>query len=98
MTSVSQLRKELRQLKQQVTPKPKRDIVVIFSFGPDDEPHGKYGYRKVHMNTGEVEACTEEEELEMMKEYYDNLDVKFKKKVSFEQFCKQNECTCGQHK
>jgi len=64
MPSIAVLKRKVEKIEQKSARKHPVDLVVIFSFGPDDEPHGKYGYRKVHMNTGEVEACTEEEELE----------------------------------
>ena len=58
--------RRVKKVEERFLPKVKEDLVVVWSFGSEDEPHGKYGYRKVHMYTGEKEACTEEEELEFL--------------------------------
>ena len=54
--------RRLRKIEEKLSLNQKEDVVIVWSFGPDDEPHGKYGYRKFHLYTGLNEACTEEEE------------------------------------
>jgi len=104
MTSVVTLEKQVESIKKQIMPKHNADIVVVFSFGPNSEPHGEYGYRKLHLfreywiNGQQCEAPSTEEEIQYMRDYYDNhLLPETRKKLSFEQFVKQHECKCGKH-
>jgi len=100
MATVQVLKKKVEKLEQMLAPKLPDDIVMIFSWGLSEEPHGKYGYRKRHMLTGEVEPIEEKEELEMMREFYDTqVSAELKKRVwpTFEKFLKCHECKCGRH-
>lgn len=94
------IRKRVRKLEERIIPKPKEDLILVWSSGPKDEPHGKYGYRKYHILTGEVEACTEDEEIELLREAYYRIPPKVKKRVnywsSFEKFKEQHICNCEQ--
>jgi len=83
-------------------PKPPTDIVIMFSFGPHDEPHGLYGHRKRNMNTGEMEAVSLEDELRMLREYYEHSVPKHCKERSghfntFEKFLEYHRCNCPLH-
>jgi hypothetical protein len=100
MTTVAQLQRRVKRLEQTLTPKPPDDIVVIFSFGPDEESHGKYGHRKRHMLTGEVEPVDEEDEIGMLRDYYETQIPRHCKKAdgvypTFEFFLRSHECKCG---
>ena len=96
------LRKRIKKIEERITPKPKEDLILVWSFGSPDEPHGKYGYRKYHMNIEETEACTEEEEIEFLREAYLRIPRSARKRVkywsSFEKFKEQHRCYCeGAH-
>ncbi len=94
--------KRIERIEDEIVPKPKDDLVMVWSFGPDDEPHGKYGYRKLHLHTGEIESCTEEEELELLREAYDAIPLEARKRTrcwsSFENFLEYRRCKCPAHK
>ena len=71
MTSLTQLQKRVKRLERILAPKPPEDVVVVLSFDPDEEPHGKYGHRKMHMLTGEVEQVDEQDEIDMLRGHYE---------------------------
>jgi hypothetical protein len=91
----------LRRIEEKLAPNQEKDIVIVWSFGPEDEPHGKYGYRKLHVYTGLKEACTEEEELRYLKQAYDDIPLESRKNVaywsSFEDYLKHQRCKCPMH-
>ena len=74
--------RRLRRI-EELAPNQENDIVVVWSFGPEDEPHGKYGYRKLHLYTGLKEACTEEEELRYIKQAYEDIPLESRKSVAY---------------
>ena len=88
------IKKRIRKLEERIIPRPEDDLVLVWSSGPKDEPHGKYGYRKYHIKTGEVEACTEDEEIELLRQAYYRIPPKVRKRVnywaSFEKFKEQH--------
>jgi len=94
--------RRLRRIEEKLAPNQENDIVVVWSFGPEDEPHGKYGYRKLHVYTGLKEACTEEEELRYIKQAYEDIPLESRKSVaywsSFEAFLKHQKCKCPVHR
>ena len=94
--------KRIRKIEERFLPKGKEDLVVVWSFGSSDEPHGKYGYRKFHIYTGEKEACTEEEELEFLREAYESIPLKVRKRTqywsSFQNFLAYHRCKCPVHR
>lgn len=100
--NVRAIAKRIEKIEEKVAPKPKADLVVVWCFGSDDEPHGKYGYRKLHVHTGEKEACTEEEELELLREAYESIPVEARKRArywsSFKNFLEHRRCKCPVHK
>ena len=93
--------RRIRRIEAELLLNQKEDVVIVWSFGPDDEPHGKYGYRKLHVYTGLKEACTEEEELRYLKQAYDDVPIQVRKNVaywtSFEVFLKHQRCKCPTH-
>ena len=97
MTSQAAIQKEIEEIKQRFIPP--KDIVMIFSFGPDDASHGKYGHRKFHIFTGETEPVDEATELEMLRKSYDELPEHCHKEghvwSTFEKYLKSRECKCG---
>lgn len=101
MTSAVTIKRQVEKIKERIMPEHKQDIVVVFSFGPDIEPHGKYGHRKIHIfpeyyvNGQPFEAPSVEEEIRYLREYYDNLEEWNRKEMTFEEFVKQRECKCG---
>jgi len=54
MVATTQLQRRVRRHEQILVPQPPKDIVMVISFGPDEEPHGRHGHRKVHWSTGEA--------------------------------------------
>ena len=86
--------RRIKKIEDIIVPQPREDLVVVWSFGSEDEPHGKYGYRKYHNKTGEVEACTEDEEIELLRQAYYRIPPKVRKRVnywaSFEKFKEQH--------
>jgi len=99
MTTVQVVKREVKQLKRSLLPK--KDIVWIITFGPNDEPHGKYGYRKHHMFTGEIEAVPEDEERLSLKRSFKKLPNHCSNPnhmwSTFEKYLKSHECKCGKH-
>jgi hypothetical protein len=93
--------RRIRKIEDMIVLKPREDLVVVWSFGSDDEPHGKYGYRKFHVYTGLKEACTEEEEQEFLLEAYERIPLKARKNVkywsSFQNFLEYHRCKCPLH-
>jgi len=94
--------RRVRKVEERFLPKVKEDLVVVWSFGSSDEPHGKYGYRKLHIYTGLKEACTEEEELEFLREAYESIPPKVRKRTqywsSFQNFLAYHRCKCPVHR
>jgi hypothetical protein len=94
--------RRLRKIEEKLSLNQKDDVVIVWSFGPDDEPHGKYGYRKFHVYTGLKEACTEEEEFKLLREAYDNVPLEARKNVpywsSFQKFLEHQRCKCPVHR
>ena len=94
--------RRVRKVEERFLPKVKEDLVVVWSFGSSDEPHGKYGYRKLHIHTGEKEACTEEEELEFLREAYESIPFNVRKRTqywsSFQNFLAYHRCKCPVHR
>jgi hypothetical protein len=94
--------KRIRKVEERFLPKVKEDLVVVWSFGSSDEPHGKYGYRKIHIYTGEKEACTEEEEFEFLREAYESIPLQVRKRTqywsSFQNFLAYRRCKCAVHR
>jgi hypothetical protein len=94
--------RRLRRIEEKLAPNQEKDIVIVWSFGSDDEPHGKYGYRKFHIYTGLKEACTEEEEFEFLREAYDKVPLEARKNVpywsSFQKFLEHQRCKCPVHR
>ena len=89
-------------IEEKIVSIPKDDLLLVWGFGPKDECHGRYGYRKYHMHTGEIEACTEEEENEYLRKAYSRIPPKVRNQVkywsSFEKFKEQYTCYCeGAH-
>jgi len=106
MTSLVTIKKEVDKIKEKVALKHRDDLVIIFSFGPDDEPHGKYGFRKLHVfeehqQNGKYEACSEEDELRMMRERYADMADEVKKNTPYwstwEKFLEYHRCKCPLH-
>ena len=100
MAALTQLQKRVKRLEYAFAPKPPSDIVMVVSFGPDEEPHGRYGHRKVHVFTGELEPVDEQDEIEILRDYYEmHVPSHFKKTdsvyLTFEVFLKSQECKCG---
>ena len=94
--------RRLRKIEEKLSLGQKEDVVIVWSFGPDDEPHGKYGYRKFHIYTGLKEACTEEEEFEFLREAYEDVPLEARKRVkywsSFQNFLEHQRCKCPLHR
>jgi len=94
--------RRLRRIEEKLSPNQKEDVVIVWSFGPEDEPHGKYGYRKFHIYTGLKEACTEEEEFEFLKEAYERVPLGARKNVkywsNFQKFIEHQRCKCPLHR
>ena len=94
--------RRIRRIEAELSLNQKEGVVIIWSFGPDDEPHGKYGYRKFHVYTGLKEACTEEEEFKLLREEYDNVPLEARKNVpywsSFQKFLEHQRCKCPVHR
>jgi len=92
----------IRKIEEKLSLDQREDVVVVWSFGPDDEPHGKFGYRKFHVYTGLKEACTEEEEFEFLREAYENVPPQARKNIeywaSFERFLEHQRCKCPVHR
>lgn len=97
LTSQAAIQREIEEIKQRFIPP--KDIWIIFSFGPIDSSHGKYGHRKLNVFTGETEPVDEATEIEMLRDYYGNLPKHCKVKChmweTFEKFLKTRECKCG---
>lgn len=95
------LRKRIKKLEDIIAPKPEDDRILVGNCGPSDEPHGKYGYRKYHIDTGEVEACTEEEESEFLRATYLSVPRKIRKRFpgwsNFKRFKEGHRCKCNLH-
>lgn len=94
--------RRLRKVEEKLSLEQREDIVIIWSFGSENEPHGKYGYRKFHIYTGLKEACTEEEEFKLMREAYEDVPLKARKRVkywsSFQNFVEHQRCKCPIHR
>jgi hypothetical protein len=94
--------RRVKKVEERFSPKVKDDLVVVWSFGSSDEPHGKYGYRKVHLYTGLKEACTEEEEFEFLREAYESIPLQVRKRTqywsSFQNFLAYRRCKCPVHR
>ena len=94
--------RRIKKIEDIIVPQPKEDLVVVWSFGSEDEPHGKYGYRKFHIYSGFKEPCTEEEEHEFLLEAYERIPLKARKNVvywsSFEKFLEHHRCKCPIHR
>lgn len=71
MTTQIQIKREVDQVKQAVNPKPPKDIWLAWHFGSDDEPHGKYGFRRIGMSTGEMQPVAEIDEIAELKRWYE---------------------------
>jgi hypothetical protein len=121
MNSVVTVKKQVEEIKQRIMPKPRRDKVIAISsvFGSDDGPHGPYRNRKWHMMYDGVspepisyfEACTKDEEIAILKDYYENDIPKHAKRqhegfagcwepyswATFEDFLENSRCKCGKH-
>lgn len=102
MSSTKLLLKKVKMLERVLTPKPPRDIVIMFTFGRDDEPHGKYGHRLRNMLTGECEPVELAVEIEQLRDYYETKVPQHAKRqhdgyswATFTDFLKSNECKCG---
>ena len=95
------IRKRIEKIEEKVSSKPEEDIVLVLSFGSSDELHGKYGYRKFHIYSQEREACSEEEELEYLREAYDRIPLETRNRVEywscFEKFQEYSRCKCSLH-
>lgn len=91
----------IKKIEEKYSLNQKQDVVVVWSFGPDDEPHGKFGYRKLHVYTGVKEACTEEEEFNLLREAYEKVPLEARKNIeywaSFESFLEHQRCKCPIH-
>ena len=94
--------RRLRKIEAKLSSEQKEDVVIVWSFGPEDEPHGKYGYRKLHVYTGLKEACTEEEEFKLLREAYEDVPLEARKRVkywsSFQKFLEHQRCKCPLHR
>jgi hypothetical protein len=94
--------RRLRRIEAKFSPGQEEDIVIVWSFGPENEPHGKYGYRKFHLYTGLKEACTEEEEFEFLMEAWEKIPLKARKNIeywqSFQKFLEHQRCNCPVHR
>ena len=102
MSGLVTVKKTVEDIKQRIMPKPLIDHVIIGSWGSTDSPHGVYGGNRLHLNTGLIEACSVEFELEEMKEYYEQEVPKFCKVKghvfgTFESFSEYYRCKCGKH-
>lgn len=69
--TTKQIKKRVEKLEQVYAPRPPADHQWIRCFGADDEPHGKYRYRISHLMTGKMEPLAEEQELALMKDFYE---------------------------
>jgi hypothetical protein len=101
--SLSKLETRVKKAEQQTHVR-RKDLWIAFSFGPDDEPHGKYGYRRIQFGTGKKEAVEEEEEVKQLRDYYDKFLPKHAKMqhegyswATFEDYLKVHECKCLFH-
>ena len=93
--------RRIRKIEDVIVPQAREDLVLVWSFGSEEEPHGKFGYRKFHVYTGFKEACTEEEEHEFLYEAYERIPLKARKNVeywsSFQKFLEHHRCNCPIH-
>ncbi len=97
--------------------RPGRTLHWIWAFPMDNHhSHGKYGYQKVIVSLDtykpyDYEAIPEEEELRLMKEYYDTQLPEHSKRdfpashgiaayswKTFKDYVKSHRCRCGYHK
>jgi hypothetical protein len=92
----------IKKIEEKFSLDQREDVVVVWSFGPDDEPHGKFGYRKFHIYTGLKEACTEEEEIQLLREAYEKIPPEARDNIeywtSFESFLEHQRCECPIHR
>jgi len=84
----------LRKLKtlEKVFSVKKEPIDIIMWMG---EPHGgKYGYAHITFNEAweaKFKPCTPNEEMAVLHDTYENMNVDYKKRVSFEEFLRARE-------
>ena len=84
------------------------DYVITFTFGPDNQPHGPYGYRKLHLGNGYTkswyEPCSMEEEVAQLKDCYEHEILQHAKRqhdgyswATVEDYLEAYRCKCGKH-
>lgn len=102
MSVTNQLQRRVKKLEQTLAPKPPLNIWMRWSFPVDSEkPHGRYGHQDVNWMTLEKRAVPEEEEIRLLKHFYEEK-VSWKAKrqhvgyswATFEDFLKSHECKC----
>jgi hypothetical protein len=92
----------VKRLEHVLVPKPPENIWVRWSFPVDiGKPHGLYGYQDVNWATREIRAVPEEEEIRLLKQYYEEEVPEPVKRqhdgyswATFEDFLKSHECKC----
>lgn len=110
MTSLITVRKQVKDIKNRISPKPPKDVTWINCFGTNDQPHGKYRYRIIHLLTGKIDPVPEDEEIYILKKHYEEQVPQHAKRryinsssssswdydwSTFEAFLKAHECHCG---
>lgn len=101
MSVTNQLQKRIKKLEQALAPKPPQNAWMRWGFPVDNEkPHGRYGYQDVNWVTLEKRAVPEEEEIRLLKHYYEEVSMQAKRQhdgyswATFEDFLKNHECKC----
>jgi len=100
MASMIRLRRRVEKLEQLFTPKPPEDLAIVWWAGSLDKPHGRYGYSKFHVHTQQQEALSEQEEVELLRQRYEEMEPHAKRVhdgyswATFEDFLKSHECKC----
>jgi len=97
MKSVAAIQREVEKIRQKV--KPPKDVWVRFSFPVDrNQPYGRYGHCLFNVLTRGQKAISEEDEVLLMKEFYEKNVPEHAKRdhdgyswKTFEAFLKHHE-------
>ena len=102
MTATNQLQKRVKKLERTLAPKPRPNVWMRWGFPVDSKkPHGRYGCQDVNLMTSEMRVVSEEDEIRLLKEHYEEEVSQQAKRQhdgysweTFEDFLKSHECKC----
>ena len=78
MTSVVTIKKQIVGIKQILAMRGPPDISITFAYGSSDDPHGKYGFRRLNLKDLTFEPLLVNEELAILQEDYAGLPKEIK--------------------